>query len=128
MKQEHVYSEEWFRALDKTDPQLSAHILGRIISRKSQTICTICCSHAKRDYAILGARCLSPVRLCRICHDLYLGTFGKSFVIPFVGCGAGSYVPAAKRPKRKPRGGVLLQHPAAGKRGNYVRPDDNKQE
>ncbi|MEZ0259819.1 MAG: hypothetical protein ACAH80_02355 [Alphaproteobacteria bacterium] len=101
-KQEIVYSKEWFVQLDRVDPEMSQRIRDRIAARKSPSFCTICSAYATRDYAVLGARCLSPVRLCRICHDLYTGTFGGNKVIPFAG--RATAADRAKTPRCKRRG------------------------
>ncbi len=78
-----VYSPDWFQALHNSDPAFSYDLKVRLMISRTPNICTVCNAPSSRDYAINVEQCLSPVRLCHLCHAIYSNAFGNEAVLPF---------------------------------------------
>lgn len=85
MMQQKVYSKEWFNGLELVDRPLSRQLRSMITARKSLNICLVCKNFAHRDYAVVGAKFVTVIRLCGCCHGHYVSACGRDAVLPFVG-------------------------------------------
>ena len=63
------HSPEWFKVLEKTNPQQAAMTLQVISLSGSDDVCSTCGDDPAKDYEVEGAT-PNTIRLCDDCHEI----------------------------------------------------------